>query len=50
MNNICFFIYNYLSSIIKNVFYRNKGEEEHNIISIDLEWENIRDEELELEL
>ena len=31
MNNICFFIYNYLSSIIKNVFYRNKGEEEHNI-------------------
>lgn len=46
MNNICLFIYNYLSSFIKKFFFKNnRDEEDEDIISIDLEWENIRDEE-----
>lgn len=48
MINICSTIYDYFLLAINNLFYRdkNRNEDELNIISIDLEWENILNEEL----
>lgn len=47
MSSICLTIYNYLLSVIQQIFYKNNNHnEEDNIISIDQEWENILNEEL----